>query len=47
LAPRGGFPVAPKHSEGGFVHYENGQTTEVSRSFVRELPPKIQRNKFW
>ena len=25
-----GFPVAPKRSEGGFVHYDNGQTAEVS-----------------
>ena len=25
---------------GFFVHYDNGQTTEVSWSFVRELPPK-------
>jgi len=35
-----GFPVAPKRSEGGFVHYDNGQTAEVSWSFIRELPPK-------
>ena len=25
---------------GFFVHYDNGQTAEVSWSFVRELPPK-------
>ena len=25
---------------GFFVHYNNGQTAEVSWSFVRELPPK-------
>jgi hypothetical protein len=35
-----GFPVAPKRGEGGFVHYDNGQTAEVSWSFIRELPPK-------
>ena len=23
-----------------FVHYDNGQTAEVSWSFIRELPPK-------
>jgi hypothetical protein len=27
-------------SIGFFVHYDNGQTAEVSWSFVRELPPK-------
>jgi hypothetical protein len=26
--------------EGFFVHYDNGQTAEVSWSFIRELPPK-------
>jgi hypothetical protein len=25
---------------GLFVHYDNGQTAEVSWSFIRELPPK-------
>ena len=25
---------------GFFVHYTNGQTAEVSWSFIRELPPK-------
>ena len=25
---------------GFFVHYDNGQTAEVSWSFIRELPPK-------
>ena len=35
-----GFPVAPKRSEGGFVHYDNGQTAEVSWSFIRELAPE-------
>ena len=28
---------------GFFVHYDNGQTAEVSWSFIRELPPKKQR----
>jgi hypothetical protein len=30
---------------GFFVHYDNGQTAEVSWSFVRELPPKNSKNK--
>ena len=25
---------------GFFVHYDNGQTAEVSWTFIRELPPK-------
>ena len=25
---------------GFFVHYDNGQTAEVSWSFIRELPPR-------
>jgi hypothetical protein len=25
---------------GFFVHYDNGQTAEISWSFIRELPPK-------
>ena len=29
--------------EGFFVHYNNGQTAEVSWAFVRELPPKKQK----
>lgn len=29
---------------GFFVHYDNGQTAEVSWSFIRELPPKSARN---
>jgi hypothetical protein len=29
---------------GFFVHYDNGQTAEVSWSFVRELPPKNSKN---
>ena len=28
---------------GFFVHYDNGQTAEVSWSFIRELPPKGQK----
>ena len=31
-------------TRGGFlVHYDNGQTAEVSWSFIRELPPKNSR----
>jgi len=26
---------------GFFVHYDNGQTAEVSWSFIRELPPEL------
>jgi hypothetical protein len=26
--------------EGFFVHYNNGQTAEVSWAFIRELPPR-------
>ncbi len=26
-----------------FVHYDNGQTAEVSWAFIRELPPKAGR----
>jgi len=26
--------------EGFFVHYDNGQTAEVSWAFIRELPPR-------
>jgi hypothetical protein len=29
-----------KFQSGFFVHYDNGQTAEVSWSFIRELPPK-------
>jgi hypothetical protein len=29
-----------EYHEGFFVHYDNGQTAEVSWSFIRELPPK-------
>jgi hypothetical protein len=25
---------------GFYVHYDNGQTAEVSWAFIRELPPK-------
>ncbi len=28
---------------GFFVHYDNGQTAEVSWAFIRELPPKKPR----
>ena len=28
---------------GFFVHYDNGQTAEVSWAFIRELPPKPVR----
>ena len=28
---------------GFFVHYDNGQTAEVSWAFIRELPPKRAR----
>jgi hypothetical protein len=28
---------------GFFVHYDNGQTAEVSWAFIRELPPKQTR----
>ncbi|MDD5261914.1 MAG: hypothetical protein PHD76_08720 [Methylacidiphilales bacterium] len=28
---------------GFFVHYDNGQTAEVSWAFIRELPPKPTR----
>jgi hypothetical protein len=30
---------------GFFVHYDNGQTAEVSWAFVRELPPQGDRRK--
>ena len=30
---------------GFFVHYDNGQTAEVSWAFVRELPPKKSGKK--
>lgn len=32
--------LEPETRSGFFVHYHNGQTAEVSRSFIRELPPK-------
>ena len=28
---------------GFFVHYDNGQTAEVSWAFIRELPPKATK----
>lgn len=30
---------------GFFVHYDNGQTAEVSWSFIRELPPENSRHR--
>ncbi len=32
--------LEPETRSGFFVHYDNGQTAEVSWSFIRELPPK-------
>ena len=32
--------VEPETRSGFFVHYDNGQTAEVSWAFIRELPPK-------
>ena len=41
---RNAFPIRVKLERttrsGFFVHYDNGQTAEVSWSFIRELPPK-------
>ena len=31
--------------EGFFVHYDNGQTAEVSWAFIRELPPEHNSKK--
>ena len=31
--------IEPETRSGFFVHYDNGQTAEVSWSFIRELPP--------
>lgn len=40
----GAIPISvelePETRSGFFVHYDNGQTAEVSWSFIRELPPK-------
>ena len=30
---------------GFFIHYDNGQTAEVSWSFIRELPPKNSKKQ--
>jgi hypothetical protein len=30
--------------EGFFVHYNNGQTAEVSWAFIRELPPRTTKS---
>ncbi len=32
--------LEPETRSGFFVHYDNGQTAEVSWSFIHELPPK-------
>ena len=32
--------LEPETRSGFFVHYDNGQTAEVSWAFIRELPPK-------
>lgn len=32
--------IEPETRSGFFVHYENGQTAEVSWAFIRELPPQ-------
>ena len=33
----------PETRSGFFVHYDNGQTAEVSWAFIRELPPRKPR----
>ncbi len=35
--------LEPETRSGFFVHYDNGQTAEVSWSFIRELPPSRKR----
>ena len=35
--------IEPETRSGFFVHYDNGQTAEVSWAFIRELPPKPAR----
>jgi hypothetical protein len=35
--------IEPETRSGFFVHYDNGQTAEVSWAFIRELPPKPGR----
>ncbi|MEA3189397.1 MAG: hypothetical protein QOD99_3227 [Chthoniobacter sp.] len=37
--------VEPETRSGFFVHYDNGQTAEVSWSFIRELPPKESKGR--
>ena len=32
--------IEPETRSGFFVHYDNGQTAEVSWAFIRELPPR-------
>jgi hypothetical protein len=43
IAPKAAVTSVEMEEEfrhGFFVHYDNGQTAEVSWSFIRELPPK-------
>lgn len=35
--------LEPETRSGFFVHYDNGQTAEISWSFIRELPPKASK----
>ena len=37
--------IEPETRSGFFVHYDNGQTAEVSWAFIRELPPRQPRKK--
>jgi hypothetical protein len=37
--------VEEETHSGFFVHYDNGQTAEISWAFIRELPPKIKGNR--
>jgi hypothetical protein len=34
--------VEEETHSGFFVHYDNGQTAEISLAFIRELPPKVK-----
>ena len=38
--------LEPETRSGFFVHYANGQTAEVSWSFIRELPPKSSQKRY-
>ena len=43
IAPKARFSrleIEDWTGSGFFVHYDNGQTAEVSWSFIRELPPR-------